>query len=232
MIRTAGTSDLLVFAGPSLRPKDVESLDRVAINHGCRLIWRPPIRRDDLLVAEREFSGTTRALILDGEFHQRLSVSVSEIRYILNSGSVELHGASSMGALRAVECRTIGMVGHGWVYEQYLSGTTESDGDVALLFDPFDFSPVSVPLINLRWLLRTLHDQGTIASSTAAEAYLSAKSLHYTEREPKELAREWKRTLSAEVVDILLPQLHDTRRDNWDRKRLDAMDAVKRLVAS
>lgn len=232
MIQTADTSDLLIFAGPSLRPKDVEFLDRLAINHGCRLNWRPPIRRDDLLGVEREYSKTTRALILDGEFHQRLSVSVSEIRHILGLGSVELHGASSMGALRAVECRTIGMIGHGWVYEQYLSGSTESDGDVALLFDPFDFSPVSVPLINIRWLLRTLQDQGTIKFSVATEAFLSAKSLHYTEREPKDLEREWKRNLSVEVVDILLPKLNDSERDNWDRKRLDAMDAVKRLVAS
>lgn len=96
---------------------------------------RPPVRRHDLL--DLCDAGDCRAVVmLDGEFGQSLAVSIAEVRTVLEAG-LRLHGSSSMGVLRAVECRTLGMIGSGWVYRQYLSGRIESDAEVALLFDPY-----------------------------------------------------------------------------------------------
>ncbi len=81
---------------------------------------------------------TNAVLLLDGEFGQSFAVSIAEVRAVLDAG-MPLHGASSMGVLRAVECRTLGMTGSGWVYERYLFGDIDSDADVALMFDPESF---------------------------------------------------------------------------------------------
>jgi hypothetical protein len=42
-------------------------------------------------------------------------------------------GASSMGALRAAELDSMGMVGIGTVYQYYRDGIIESDDDVAIV---------------------------------------------------------------------------------------------------
>jgi hypothetical protein len=128
-----------------------------------------------------------------------------------------------MGALRAVECRTLGMTGSGWVFEQYLTGAIESDGDVALLYDPDDYQPVTIPLVNVRWLLASRQ----LAPAAAAAALSVAGELHFRARRPSVLARRWARALPAEVADVLVPELADDRRDTWDRKRLDAIAAVR-----
>ncbi|MEC4019763.1 TfuA-like protein [Streptomyces sp. H27-D2] len=214
----------IVFTGPSLRPTDLVELRALATKTGHDLDIRPPVRRLDL-VEVVEAGGIDRVLILDGEFGQSLAVSITEIRTVLAAGQ-PLAGASSMGALRAVECRTLGMRGSGWVYEQYLSGAIESDGDVALLFDPEDYSPVTVPLANVRWLL----DHTELSVEDAQQALRVAHGVHFRDRRPSHLLRRWKEQLPAGVVELLEPELADDRRDNWDRKRLDALEAVRAVL--
>lgn len=211
----------IVFTGPSLRPADLVELRALATKAGYDLAVRPPVRRLDLVEVVNA-GGIDRVLILDGEFGQSLAVSITEIRSVLAAGQA-LAGASSMGALRAVECRTLGMTGSGWVYEQYLSGAIESDGDVALLFDPEDYSPLTVPLANVRWLL----NQSELSAEEAQQALRVANDVHFRDRRPSYLLRQWKERLPASVVELLEPELADDRRDFWDRKRLDALDAVR-----
>ncbi|MEV4190221.1 TfuA-like protein [Streptomyces toxytricini] len=214
----------ILFTGPSLRPADLVDLRALATRAGHDLDVRPPVRRLDL-VEVVDAGGTDRVLILDGEFGQNLAVSITEIRSVLASGQ-PLAGASSMGALRAVECRTLGMTGSGWVYEQYLSGAIESDGDVALLYDPEDYSPVTVPLANVRWLL----SRTVLSAEDARSALRAAHGLHFRDRRPSLLLRRWKERLPAAVVEVLEPELAEDRRDTWDRKRLDALEAVRAVL--
>jgi hypothetical protein len=209
---------LVVFTGPSLRPGDLEMLRAAAAAAGRSMELRRPVRRLDLL----ELAPGCDVLMLDGEFGQSLAVSITEIRAVLATGQ-PLAGASSMGALRAVECRPLGMTGSGWVFEQYLTGAIESDGDVALLYDPDDYQPVTIPLVNVRWLL-AVHE---LPAADAAAALEVAHSLHFRSRRPTVLARAWQRRLPAAVADVLVPELADERRDTWDRKRLDAIAAVR-----
>lgn len=214
---------LIVFAGPSLRPTDLPILATAAEAAGRHMVLRPPVRRLDLLdLAE----STVDVLMLDGEFGQSLAVSITEIRAVLAAGQ-PLHGASSMGALRAVECRTLGMTGSGWVFEQYLSGAIESDGDVALLYDPDDYLPVTIPLVNVRWLLASKEREGRLDRFGVAAALRVANGMHFRERRPAALLRRWWRELPAHVASVLEPELADDRRDTWDRKRLDALAAVR-----
>ncbi len=216
---------LVVFAGPSLRPADLPVLAARARAAGRDLELRPPVRRLDLLDLV-ESAVDNEVVMLDGEFGQSLAVSITEIRAVLAAGQ-PLHGASSMGALRAVECRTLGMTGSGWVFEQYLSGAIESDGDVALLYDPDDYLPVTIPLANVRWLLASKESEGLLDRCAADAALRVANAAHFRERRPSVLLRRWRRELPAHAVDVLEPELADERRDTWDRKRLDAIAAVR-----
>ncbi|RPF24869.1 TfuA-like protein [Streptomyces sp. TLI_185] len=227
---TTTTTDLVVFTGPSLRASDLPPLRDLAARLGRRLELRPPVRRLDLLDLTGSASGH-EVLMLDGEFGQRLAVSIAEVRAVLATGQ-PLTGASSMGALRAVECRTLGMNGSGWVYEQYLSGAIESDGDVALLYDPEDFTPVTIPLVNVRWLLARKRDAGLLSPAAAQTALRVAKGLHFRDRRPSVLLRRWQQELPADTGEVLGPELADERRDGWDRKRLDGLEAVRAALGA
>jgi hypothetical protein len=226
----AASAGVVVFTGPSLRPADLQELRGLAVTAGRVLELRPPVRRNDLL----EFSGPavqSKIVMLDGEFGQSLAVSITEVRTVL-AGGQPIAGASSMGALRAVECRTLGMTGSGWVYEQYLSGTIESDGDVALMYDPEDYTPATIPLVNLRWLLAGKVRDGSLPASISAAALRVARGVHFRDRRPTLLLRRWRQELPASTIEILEPEMSSERRDAWDRKRLDAIDAVRMALLS
>ncbi|MEV7120482.1 TfuA-like protein [Kitasatospora griseola] len=225
---TAAT--ITVFAGPSLRPADLTHLRLLAEERNRVLDLRPPVRRHDL-AALIGAEAPRRTLMLDGEFGQSLAVSVTEVRALLFAGQ-PLTGASSMGALRAVECRTIGMTGSGWVYEQYLNGSIESDGEVALLYDPEDYTPVTVPLVNLRWLMAERVGEKDLTPEDAHTALAIARSLNFRARRPSVLVKQWKRGLPGDAAAILAEHLAADRLDHWDRKRLDALEAVRAALSS
>jgi hypothetical protein len=216
--------NLIVYAGPSLRPDDLAALRQYAAEREVSLILRPPIARYDLLTLLDNEPTDTRVLMLDGEFGQTLSVSVTEIRTYLRSGRY-LAGASSMGALRAVECRTIGMRGYGWVTARYLDGTVYADDEVALLYDPDTHQPATIPLINIRWLTHRLKADGTIDPADADALFALASAMHYRDRTPGSLVRA-ARQRQHPAADLLAHQLGRERIDAWDRKRLDALEAT------
>ena len=187
---------------------------------------RPPIIRGDLLRTPTEGKWNNRILILDGQFGQNLSVSVTEIREYLGRG-LYLAGASSMGALRAVECRTLGMVQHGWICEQYRAGHVEADSEVALLMDPVTSVALTVPLINVRWLLRHLGERGELDPGTTATALETARRVHYRARIPEALANAFRRALPTDASDLLARHLEPDTIPDWDRKRSDGVEAVE-----
>jgi TfuA protein len=222
--RSGAGSRIVVFAGPSLRGADVIKLRELAGMAGRELEFRPPVRRHDLL--DLVGAAAAHTVMLDGEFGQNLAVSITEVRTVLSAGQ-RISGASSMGALRAVECRTLGMNGSGWVYEQYLSGAVDSDGEVALTYDPDDFTPVTIPLVNLRWLLAQKVQAGSLTAEVSAAALAAARGVHFRDRWAGLLLRRWKQALPGDAISILEPEMPDECRDAWDRKRLDAIQAVR-----
>jgi hypothetical protein len=98
----------IIFAGPSISHQQLADMTTADL--------APPIRRGDIA----RFADYDLFVIIDGEFGQNLSVSPKEILGVLKMQKVVL-GASSMGALRASELDTCGMIGVGWVYEHFAS---------------------------------------------------------------------------------------------------------------
>ncbi|RVX38370.1 hypothetical protein EDD27_0670 [Nonomuraea polychroma] len=220
---------ITVFVGPSLRPADIDALRDQAQAGGVQLDVRPPACRGDL-VALCDTGHAAAVLLLDGEFGQNFAVSIAEIRAVLAAG-MPVHGASSMGVLRAVECRTLGMTGSGWVYERYLSGEIDADAEVALMFDPENFEPATIPLVNVRWLIAEKVRTGELTPHCGASALLAAAEINFRERRPSRLASAWRSRLGG-GAHALEPELADGNRDRWDRKRLDGIEALRALTRS
>jgi TfuA protein len=222
---------LTVYAGSSLYEEDVARLLSKAAEADVSLVFKPPIIRGDLLAIQAAEGWNWRALILDGRFGQDLAVSVTEVREYLSMG-LYLAGASSMGALRAVECRILGMVRHGWVAEQYLSGHIDSDAEVALLMDPVTSMALTIPLVNIRWLLQELEREGTLNPQESEDILHVAQRIHYRARTPDMLSDALQRTLTDSRWQLLTGFLKSEEMPSWDRKRLDGISAVESEIRS
>jgi hypothetical protein len=162
---------IIVFLGPSLELSEAEKI--------LSAEYRPPAKRGDLLAAAGE--GATIIGLIDGVFHQESAVAHREILAAIQHG-VTVIGASSMGALRAAEMHTLGMVGIGEIFRMYESGELESDDEVALVFDPESGLALSEPLINIRFTLKRAVNEGIIDAPEHDALLAPARSLFYPKR--------------------------------------------------
>lgn len=136
-----------LFAGPSLQGID----NRLLCGRG--LVLHPPVKRGDIerLVGQ---SLPSNIAIVDGVFHAHPAVGHAEILNALNAGW-RIWGLSSMGAIRACEMDTLGMIGFGEVYRQFASDPDMSDDEVTLIHQVEEpFLSLSEPLIHIRRFLR------------------------------------------------------------------------------
>jgi len=134
-----------MFVGPTLNGSA-----RLLAASGIKPL--PPVKRGDIerLVSTRR-PGVLA--IVDGQFHQCLSVGHAEIRAAIAKGW-QVWGLSSMGAIRACEMKHMGMRGYGDVYEWFCRDAEFRDDEVALAHgaDP-PYVALSEPLIHIRvWL--------------------------------------------------------------------------------
>lgn len=131
----------------------------------------------DALLADRRppaFIG-----IVDARFP--LAVTPREIVHALEAG-VKVYGAAGVGALRAVECGPLGMVGVGRVHEMYETGVVVADDEVLTGFEPETLVRTSHALVDLRVAMALAARTGEVDPTTAAAAVSVAAGLHYTER--------------------------------------------------
>ena len=138
---------VIIYAGLSIPFDEAkEILDSTDENE---VIYKRPIKRGDLGQALKENPDIIG--IVDGVFHQNSAVGHREILEVLNKG-IEVYGASSMGALRASELDSLGMIGVGYCYNQYATGKVTSDDDVAVMLDSETLEALSVPLISMDYV--------------------------------------------------------------------------------
>ena len=160
----------VVFLGPSLSAAKARGI--------LEAEYLPPIKRSciDALAGEPPAIG-----IVDGEFFQSLAISPKEILRALERG-VTVLGAASMGALRAVELQSFGMIGVGTVFELYRSGRVDAEDEVAVTYSPEDFRPTSEAMINIRVALERAEKRGVIDRPTRLRLTRIAKSIYFPER--------------------------------------------------
>ena len=205
--------DIVVFLGPSL--------DRATAEGVLSADYRPPARRGDVFRAAEE--GARIIGIIDGVFFQDSAVGHKEVLAVLEMG-VFVVGASSMGALRAAELARFGMEGVGEIFRLYRDGVLISDDEVALIFDPISYAPLSEPLVNVRENVRAARERGAIDAVSAEKILAAGSSLYF----PK---RSYDRIIEAADLDGGNQEGFSSflRNERRDLKREDALRALERI---
>lgn len=201
----------VVFHGPSISTAEVDRL--IAATHA------PPIRRGDLDAVD----GYDVVVILDGDFGQSHSVSPKEILRTIEKGVIVI-GASSMGALRASELDRMGMIGIGWIYDRFRRCAVRRDDDVALVYSPIDFKPMTVPVIDVDyWTSRLLADR-LVTRRDKARLVRMARSIFFAERTEEQLMKAFGEAFGDRRVAALLEA---TGGEMPNIKMLDAQAAIR-----
>jgi TfuA protein len=204
---------IIVFLGPSLEKSAAEKI--------LAAEYRPPAKRGDITGAVAD--GAAIICLIDGVFHQENAVAHREILSAVKKG-VKVVGASSMGALRAAEMDTLGMIGIGKIYRMYKTGELESDDEVALVFDPETRFSLSEPLINIRFSLKEAERQGIITAQDHAALLTAARSVFYPSRTYPAIALAAAGTLDRATCERFLSWVDHHA---CDQKRKDAVAALE-----
>lgn len=205
---------IVVFLGPSLPEAEARKI--------LDADYRPPAKRGDLFRAARD--GAEVICLIDGVFFQDCSVAHKEVLYALDSG-VKVIGASSMGALRASELDVYGMEGVGEIYEAYKSRELESDDEVALIFDPYTFEPISEPLVNIRYNLKMAVKEGVLDLESSNTLLQEAVLLYFPDRTYDRIISACKGRVAEGMLNRFKTFIDTERRD---LKKEDAVKAIGR----
>lgn len=169
----------VVYTGTSISHRDAKKI--------LDAEYRPPVKRDDirrLLLSSPEIIG-----IIDGVFFDSAAVAHREIIEALKSG-ITVVGGASMGALRASELETYGMIGVGKIYEMYKNGSLESDDEVAVTFDGETLEPLSIPLVNVRMTVELGQEMGVLTKEQVSTVVDTTRKIFYPERNYRSIINE------------------------------------------
>ena len=211
-------TEIVVFTGTSLSWEEAGSL--------LDADYRPPVKRNDINILVDK-GGPDIIGIIDGIFFDRAAVAHREIIRAIKAG-VTVVGGCSMGALRASELDTYGMIGVGRIYEWYRDGVVESDDEVAVTFHPETLEPLSVPLVNIRVTLERAVVNGVLDPVQGDELLGIARSMYYPDRTYAAMVKN-------SVVQGLIPgDEQDTIIDylvhnEVDLKRDDALLVIEKI---
>ncbi len=210
---------VIIYTGLSL-PFD-EARELLDSHDDVEVIYKRPVKRGDLGHDIKENPDIIG--IIDGVFHQNSSVGHKEILNVIDKG-VTVVGSSSMGALRASELDTLGMIGIGYVYEQYATGKVASDDDVAVMLDSETLESLSEPLINMDYVFTNALNENIITREEKDELIQIAKSTFY----PK---RNYSQTLnSSSLDDDKKSELINFIRTSPDIKKEDAKELINYIA--
>lgn len=206
---------IIVYAGLSLHFDEAKEI--LDSHDDVEVVYKRPIQRGDLSLALRQKPDIIA--IIDGVFHQNSAVGHKEILNALDK-DIKVYGASSMGALRASELDSLGMVGVGYVYSKYASGEVDSDDDVAVMLDSETLEALSEPLINMRYVFDNAVCESIITENEKDELLAIAKRTFY----PK---RNYAQTLAeSSLDDDKKGELINFIRESKDIKKEDAKELL------
>lgn len=207
----------VVYTGTSISQSDARKI--------LDADYRPPVRRHDirrLLKSPPEIIG-----IIDGVFFDSAAVAHRELIEALKSGIIVIGGAS-MGALRASELESYGMIGIGKVFEMYRNGIIEADDEVAVTFNEESNEAVSIPLVNIRMTIDAAKISGILNPAQAVAIIDIARKLYYPDRNYRQVIAE---SVKAGIITgIEQEKLLDFIKNNEvDIKRQDAILVLEKI---
>jgi hypothetical protein len=208
---------IVVYTGTSISHSDARKI--------LEAEYRPPVKRDDirrLMKNPPDIIG-----IIDGVFFDSAAVAHREIIEALKNG-ITVVGGGSMGALRASELDSYGMIGVGEIYEMYKNGILESDDEVAVTFDAETLEPLSIPLVNARRTVERAQEMGILTEEQASAIVDVARKLFYPERNYRNIVNECVKNRI--IADSEKERLFDFfRKHEVDVKRQDAVLVLEKI---
>ncbi len=210
-------SRIFVFAGPSLAGAKGSRWEEILAS----VEVRAPARRGDFLKVLGERPDIL--VFLDGYYYSVPAVTHKELIYVLAAG-VRVIGGASLGALRAVELESEGMVGVGQVFEWFREGRLDGDDEVALVHasEELAYRPLTVALVELRHALENLVTSGRISAAKGQGLVEAVKRLPFTER-------FWNPRIRRAAEDHLDPVEIEALAQRLESKSLKRQDAQKAL---
>jgi hypothetical protein len=159
----------LVFLGPTL------SLEKATKIIDAEFV--PPAKKGDFI--NLTLSSEKRTIILiDGVFLQDYPPTPIEVFQVLRKPNFQVYGASSLGALRAVELEKFGMKGYGQVFELYKKNIINADDEVAVTFDN-EYHLLSEAMIDIRYNLFLALKGGIIDKETKQILTKTSKQIYF-----------------------------------------------------
>ncbi|MFJ7085934.1 TfuA-like protein [Streptomyces griseus] len=166
------------------------------------------------------------AVVVDGFYHHSLGPRHKEYLYALDRG-VNVIGAASIGALRALELEAFGMRGCGAVYELYRAGVFDGDDAVAVAHEAgAPYTSLSVPLVNLHAAAQAGSAAGVLPHSDVDNVISLLRREYYPSRTPDRVVRVLHEAGRAAFARWYERRVAD-HPHAFDRKREDCLRAVE-----
>lgn len=207
----------IVYLGPTLsREEATKILDAD---------YRDPAKKGDFLMLSRDTDEKKYVGFVDGVFLHDYPPSPIEVYHLATRKNIELIGAASLGALRAVELEKFGMKGIGKIFQLYKNGIINADDEVAVTFVRENNILQSEAMIDIRFNLFLAYKKGIITNQTKRRFAKIAKDIYFPFRNYEDIIK-----LTQQQFPSIHNELESFRRYILkNRDSLKARDAIKLL---
>jgi TfuA protein len=207
----------IVYLGPTLNREEASKI--------LDADYRDPAKKGDFLRLSHTTDEKKYVGFIDGVFLHDYPPSPIEVYHLATRKNIELIGASSLGALRAVELEKFGMKGIGKIFQLFKNGILNADDEVAVTFVRDKNILQSEALIDIRFNLFLAYKKGIITKQTKKRFVKTAKNIYFPFRNYEDIAR---------LTEEQFPSIHDELENFRDyilknRDSLKARDARKLL---
>lgn len=207
----------IVYLGPTLsREKAIKILDAD---------YRDPAKKGDFLMLSQDSDEKKYVGFVDGVFLHDYPPSPIEVYHLATRKNIELIGASSLGALRAVELEKFGMKGIGKIFQLYKNGIINADDEVAVTFTRENNILQSEAMIDIRFNLFLAYKKGIITNQTKKRIAKIAKNIYFPFRNYEDIIKLTQRQFPSIYNELESFRSYILK----NRDSLKARDAIKLL---
>lgn len=207
----------IIYLGPTLsREKAIKILDAD---------YRDPAKKGDFLMLSQDSDEKKYVGFIDGVFLHDYPPSPIEVYHLATRKNIELIGASSLGALRAVELEKFGMKGIGKIFQLYKNGIINADDEVAVTFTRENNILQSEAMIDIRFNLFLAYKKGIITNQTKKRIAKIAKNIYFPFRNYEDIIKLTQRQFPPIYNELESFRSYILK----NRDSLKARDAIKLL---
>src|SRR5213593_1827882 len=207
----------IVYLGPTLNRDEASKI--------LEADYRDPAKKGDFLRLSHASDEKKYVGFIDGVFLHDYPPSPIEVYHLATRKNIELIGASSLGALRAVELEKFGMKGIGKIFQLFKNGILNADDEVAVTFVRDKNILQSEAMIDIRFNLFLAYKKGIISRQTKKRFVKVAKNIYFPFRNYDDII-----TLTQKSFPSVYDEIENFR--NYilkNRDSLKARDAIKLL---